>query len=108
MLKLRFCVGDVVTVARASGVNNANARAVVVEVYELERRAGWMLLFEDGRADGFSPDDCLIFDVQHVSHEPSLAGYVFRSMTHLARDFRQGVFSVVWNGEHGARLRIRS
>lgn len=103
---MKLSVGDLVTVDRRSGVNAAGARAVVVEAYTLmERehrdakrapRPGWMLLFEDGRADGFSPGDCTLFEVRRVGHCAAVAGYVFRSMTRLAADYRAGFFGPAW------------
>jgi hypothetical protein len=93
-------VGDLVDVGRASGINPANARGVVVEHYWLKEhgvaRDGWTLLFENGGADGFSPQDCALFNVRKVGHEPQLADYRFISMTRLARDVRDGVFQGVW------------
>lgn len=89
-------VGDVVVVEHASGVNDAHARAVVVEAYTLCRRPGWTLLFADGRLDGFSPDDCTLFGVQPIGHVADIAGYQFRSVTHLARDWRDGRFAAAW------------
>ena len=95
-----FCVGDLVLVGRPSGVNAANACAIVVEHYRLNERGverdGWTLLFEDGRADGFSPRDCELFQVRKVGHEPRLSAYRFVSMPVLAKDFRGGVFQCVW------------
>jgi hypothetical protein len=103
---MKLAVGDLVIVGRRSGVNGAGARAVVVESYILTEtrtrtglrcspyaRPGWTLLFEDGRADGFSPGDCTLFAVARVGHCPEVAGYVFRSMTHLQADYRAGFFA---------------
>lgn len=97
MADRNLIVGDVVIVGRASGVNPANAIAVVVEVYELEGRPGSMLLFEHGAADGFSPADCELFEVRYLGHEPRLAGYQFVSMIRLSRDWRAGLFSTIWS-----------
>lgn len=97
---MKLAVGDLVVVGRRSGVNAAGARAVVVEAYTLTERGlarpGWTLLFEDGRADGFSPGDCTLFEVRRVGHCAAVAGYVFRSMTHLAADYRAGFFGPAW------------
>ncbi len=88
-----FAVGDLVIVHRASGVNEADARAVVVEAYTLSNRPGWTLLFPDGRADGFSPHDCDLFAVERIGHVPTLSRYRFRGMGHLHQDWRAGVFN---------------
>lgn len=98
-------VGDVVTVARPCMGNPAGARAVVVECYTLveafgpargRSRPGWMLLFENGAADGFSPDDCALFNVQPYAHAVHLASYQFVSAMTLDRDYRAGKFSLAW------------
>jgi hypothetical protein len=94
-------VGDLVTVAKASGVNAANARAIVVEAYQMlihvegrrTLRPGWMLLFADGRHDGFSPKDCEFFGVVKIGHAPSVADYQFRNVTQLSRDWHAGRFA---------------
>lgn len=96
LLREQLIVGDVVVVERATGVNDAHARAVVVERYVLGNRPGWTLLFNDGQHDGFSPDDCAICGVRRVGHEPSVADYVFRSALQLLFDFERGRFAVVW------------
>lgn len=86
-------VGTVVQVAKASGVNAAGALAVVVEEYRLQAREGWFLLFEDGRHDGFSPDDCGVFGVTPVLVDTSIADYVFESSPRLVADFQAGRFA---------------
>lgn len=89
-------VGDIVTIGRACLANPEGARAIVVEAYELSGRPGWMLLFENGAADGFSPGDCELFKVALVGHEPRMAGYRFTNTLALGRDWRGGVFQCVW------------
>jgi hypothetical protein len=90
-------VGDVLRVARATAVNPANARAVIVELYELYGRPGWSLLFEDGQHDGFSPRDCEVCGVAKIGHEASVADYQFKSAVRLLADWRDGLFAKVWS-----------
>lgn len=92
----RLRVGDLVTVAKASGVNAAHVRAVVVEAYTLGGRDGWMLLFEDGRYDGFSPEDCATFGVAKAGCEPTIARYYFTNVTRLTADYRAGRFAAAF------------
>jgi hypothetical protein len=102
---MTLSVGDIVTVGRACLGNPAGARAVVVEAYTLveaigpkrgTRRPGWMLLFENGSADGFSPDDCVLFAVRPCAHAAHLAGYRFVSVMVLERDYHAGKFDRAW------------
>lgn len=96
MISRSWRVGDLVRVARQTGVNEAQARAVIVECYQLEGRPGWALLFADGQHDGFSPRDCDLFGVEKIGHEPSVADYQFRSAMRLLADWRAGRFAKVW------------
>jgi hypothetical protein len=96
-------VGDVVTVGRACMGNAAQARAVVVEVYQLDSHTGWQLLFENGATDGFSPGDCEAFAVTKLGHASALAHYEFISVVMLLRDFQRGKFAAVWQVPAAAR-----
>lgn len=89
-------VGDLVRVARGSGVNRPGARGVVVERYHLEGRWGVMLLFEDGRSDGFSPEDCAHMGVERIGYCRALGHYQFTSVVALDRDWQTGVFVAAW------------
>jgi hypothetical protein len=91
-----LCVGDLVRVGKASGVNPVGARAVVVEAYTIGDRSGWALLFADGQHDGFSPEDLDLFEVVKIGHEPSVADYQFTSAVRLLADWRAGRFAAVW------------
>jgi hypothetical protein len=94
--RARMQVGDLVIVGRASGVNASLALGVVVEVYELDGRRGWTILFEDGRHDGFSPEDCALFEVTPIGHNADVASYVFTSAMRLYSDWHAGRFAAVW------------
>jgi len=53
--------GTVAIATRQSGVCDPGERGVCVEVYELGGRPGYSFLFEQGRYDGFSPEDVGMF-----------------------------------------------
>jgi len=93
MSKPSYVVGDVVLVAKRSGVNAAGAVGVVVEQYRLANRDGWTILFRDGRYDGFSPDDCDLFGVCKFAHAQSIADYQFKNAVRLAYDFEASRFA---------------
>jgi hypothetical protein len=78
-------------------VNPAEARAVIVELYTLGGRPGWSLLFADGQHDGFAPEDCSLFGVEKIGHEPSVASYQFTGAVRLFADWRAGRFAKVWS-----------
>jgi hypothetical protein len=50
-------VGSLAIATRASGVCDVGERGVCDEVYALGGRPGYSFLFEQGRYDGFSPED---------------------------------------------------
>jgi hypothetical protein len=54
-------VGSLAIATRASGVSDMGERGVCYEVYTLGGRPGYSLLFEQGRYDGFSPEDVTLF-----------------------------------------------
>lgn len=89
-------VGDVVEVGRATLGNPEGARAIVVEVYDLGRRPGYSLLFENGNHDGFAPDELRTFGVVRVEHWPAFADYRFRNAIKLHADWQAGTFAPVW------------
>lgn len=90
-------VGDIVTVGRQCLNNPAGVRAVVVEVYDRGKGSeGIGLLFPNGSYDGFSPDDCEMWNVQRVEHSPLYEAYEFKSVLRLDRDWRAGLFDGVW------------
>ena len=89
-------VGSLVKAVRRSGVCDPGERGVVCEAYELAGRPGWSVIFESGRHDGFSPGDVSFF--LEVTGEvcDELAGYEFRNVYQLSRDFAAGVFAPVF------------
>jgi hypothetical protein len=89
-------VGSLVVARRASGVCAAGERGVCYEVYQLDGRPGYGILFQRGRYDGFSPADVETFlDVTgRVCLE--VASYRFTNVTQLARDFEQGRFAAAF------------
>src|SRR5712691_7718706 len=54
-------VGSLAIATRASGVCDVGERGVCYEVYALGGRPGYSFLFEQGRYDGFSPEDVAMF-----------------------------------------------
>lgn len=103
--RLTYRVGDLVRVGKSCNQNPAGARAIVVEIYDRDwerdapegsyRRRGVFLLFPDGFADGFSAEDLELFDVRPNDPPtvPALQDYKFRSISHLTRDYRRGLFA---------------
>jgi hypothetical protein len=68
------------------------------------RRPGWSFLFEQGRYDGFSPDEVeLILEVTgEVCQE--VTDYEFRSVMRLMEDFRRGYFAPAFQPERRATV----
>jgi hypothetical protein len=89
-------VGTLVIAKRASGVCAAGERGVCYELYKLDGRPGYGILFQNGGYDGFSPDDVeMILDVTGRLC-PDVADYSFANVTQLSRDFQAGRFAVAF------------
>jgi hypothetical protein len=64
-----------------------------------------LFLFEQGRYDGFSPDEVEL--ILEVTGElcPDLADYEFQSVMHLTADFHRGRFAPAFQPEQRATVR---
>ena len=92
-------VGSLVVAKKASGVCDRGERGVVYDPYELGKRPGWSIIFQNGRHDGFSPCDVDFFlDVTGEVSE-KVAGYTFENVTRLAADFGRGHFAPALGAE---------
>jgi Family of unknown function (DUF6166) len=89
-------LGSLVTAKRASGVCAAGERGVCYELYKLNGRPGYGILFEAGGYDGFSPDDVEMFLDVTGQVCPDVAGYRFSNVMQLDRDFRAGRFAAAF------------
>jgi hypothetical protein len=88
--------GSLVFAKRASGVCAAGERGVCYEVYQLNGRPGFGIIFQGGRYDGFSPADVEKFLDVTGRVCPEVADYRFTNVTQLARDFEQGRFAAAF------------
>jgi hypothetical protein len=62
------------------------------ELYELNGRSGWSFIFRSGRYDALSPEDVDLFlHITGMICRP-VAGYRFRNVLRLTRDFHAGLF----------------
>ena len=83
-------VGSLAIATRASGVCDVGERGVCYEVYALGGRPGYSFLSEQGRYDGFSPEDVAMF--LRITGEvcAAVADYQFINVVRLIRDWAQG------------------
>lgn len=86
----RIGVGSTVVAQRAT--------SVCYEVYTLDNRPGYSVLFESGRYDGFSPDEVATM-LRVTGRCDALAGYEFRNVQQLIRDMRPACSRRSWR--HG-------
>jgi hypothetical protein len=86
-------VGSLASARRASAVCEPGESGVCYEVYELEGRPGYGFIFERGRYDGFSPDEVGTFLQVSGRVSKDVAGYEFRNVGQLDRDYRAGRFA---------------
>jgi hypothetical protein len=78
-------------------------RGVCDEVSTLGGRRGYSFLFEQGRYDGFIPEDVEMFLTVTDTVCPTVADYQFTNVTRLLRDFRLGRFADAFPPRQRAR-----
>jgi hypothetical protein len=89
-------VGSLALATRASGVCDVGERGVCFEVYTLGGRPGFSFLFEQGRYDGFSPEDVAMFLMITGEVCAAVADYRFTNVIRLQRDWTQGRFAAAF------------
>ena len=89
-------VGSLALATRASGVCDVGERGVCYEVYDLGGRPGFSFLFEQGRYDGFSPEDVALFLTIIGEVCAAVADYQFTNGIRLQRDWAQGRFAAAF------------
>lgn len=87
-----FKVGDIVRVGKACMDNPPGSYAICYEVYQLGGEPGCSLIFQNGRYDGFSKSDLILFDVHLRGHCERIEDYLFKNVLKLEEDFRSGLF----------------
>ncbi len=94
-------VGSLAVAKRVSGVCDPGEVGVCYEVYRLDGRAGYSFLFENGRYDGFSPEEVEMFlDLTGRVCE-AVADYQFQNVIKLTRDHRAGRFAAAFPQQIG-------
>jgi len=83
-------VGSLAIATRTSGVCDVGERGVCDEVYARGGRPGYSFLFEQGRYDGFSPEDVALFLTITGEVCAAVAAYQCTNVTRLQRDWAQG------------------
>ena len=77
--------------------NDEGVIGICYDVYELGGRKGYAFIFENGKYDGFAPDEVdsflLVLDHSQPSYEMPW-DYKFENVMKLTRDFEDGVFGV--------------
>jgi hypothetical protein len=89
-------VGSLAIASRTSGVSDVGERGVCYEVYTLCGRPGYSFLFEQGRYDGFSPEDVALFLTITGDVCTAVADDRFTNVVQLSRDFAQGRFAAAF------------
>jgi len=89
-------IGSLAIATRASGVCDVGERGVCYEMYELAGRPGCSFLFEQGRYDGFSPEDVAMFLTITGEVCAAVADYQFINVARLTRDWAHGRFAAAF------------
>jgi hypothetical protein len=96
----RIGVGSIVVAKRATGVCDVGEVGVCYEVYTLDNRPCYSFIFQSGRYDGFSPDEVATM-LQVTGRSDALAGYEFKNVQQLTRDYEAGVFAPAFAPRRG-------
>ena len=96
-------VGSLAIATRTSGVCDRGERGVCYEVCALGGRPGYSFIFEQGRYDGFSPEDVALFLTITGEACAAVADYTFTNVTRLSRDFAHGRFAAAFPPRPTAR-----
>jgi hypothetical protein len=94
-------VGSLALATRASGVCDVGERGVCYERYTLGGRPGYSFLFEQGRYDGFSPEDVTLCLTMTGEICAAVADDQFTNVVQLARDFKRGRFAAAFPPRNG-------
>ena len=83
-------VGTLVKLSTPCLGNEAGSTGVCYEVYKIGERPGYAFIFENGRYDGFSPDEVTNF-LEELGYWGHL-NYEFSNVIKLGEDFTSGRF----------------
>ena len=87
-------VGSLVVAKKTTGDCEVG---VVYEEYRLYDRAGWGIIFESGRHDGFNACEVEWFLTVTGEACERLQGYAFENVRRLVEDFDRGLFALAFN-----------
>jgi hypothetical protein len=91
-------VGTIVKLKRECLYNPKDTKGVCYEVYDRGKgEEGASIIFENGKLDGFSPDEQKgIFIPIGISED--LMNYKFENIEKVNEDFRMGTFNIIFKG----------
>jgi hypothetical protein len=95
-------VSSLAIATRTSGVCDVGERGICYERYTLGGRPGYSFIFEQGRSDGFSPEDVALFLTITGAICAAVADYQFTNVTRLSRDCAQGRFAAAFPSQPSA------
>src|SRR5205823_6234917 len=82
--------GSIVLAKCTTGVCDPGEVGVCYEVYTLDNRPGYSFIFEQGRYDGFSPDEVTAMLEVTGRTCDVIASYEFHNVQQLCRDYDAG------------------
>ena len=93
-------VGTIVKLKKECLNNPQNAKGVCIEVYKRDSEGeGVSLLFENGKSDGFSPEEQKEIIIP-IGISEDLMNYKFENVERLNEDFGKGLFNKVLGIPH--------
>lgn len=87
-------VGTIVQLKVSCLENEEGVSGICYDVYEIGERKGYAFIFENGRYDGFAPDEVERFlkVLDHYGNSRYFWTYKFTNVIALDRDFKNGAF----------------
>lgn len=91
-------VGTIVKLKKECLFNPKDTKGVCYEVYDRGKgEEGGSIIFENGKSDGFSPEEQKEILVP-IGISEDLMNYKFENIGKVNEDFRKGTFNVIFKG----------
>ncbi len=88
-------VGTVVKLRTKCLNNMPGTKGICYETYNVEQREGASIIFENGKYDGFSPEEQKEILIP-LGFNEDLMNYKFESVMKLSEDYEVGMFSKIF------------
>ncbi len=88
-------VGTVVKLRTKFLDNMSGTKGICYETYDIGQQGGASIIFENGKYDGFSPEEQKEILIP-LGFNEDLMNYKFQNVMKLSEDFEEGVFDLIF------------